>query len=133
MKIYNYLFYKSYLLARNSKNFEDMPALGGSIFVIACVMFNIFAILLFFEGLGLKISFSFKKEYEYIFSLFLVLMLLFYYQYKGRYKKIVEYYEEKMGHNKQLHPLIVIVLYYIVSFCLVLLAGMYRNNDGIFK
>ncbi len=29
MKIYNYLFYKSYQMGERSKNFEGMPILGG--------------------------------------------------------------------------------------------------------
>ena len=42
MRIYNYLYYKTYLLAQRSKNFDDIPVLGGMLFVIPCFMFNIF-------------------------------------------------------------------------------------------
>ena len=133
MRIYNYLFYKSYQLAQHSRNFDDMPAVGAIIFVVVCLMFNIFAIIFFLEGLGLIGHFAFNKEYKYIFSLFLVVLVLIYYLYKGRYKKIIEHYEQKNGNNVQLHPIIVIVIYYVISFFIGMLAAMYKNQDWIFK
>lgn len=132
MRIYNYLFYKTYVLALRSKNFDDIPALGGLIFVVLCVMFNIFTLAFLFEGLGIIDDISFKKEYKYVFSLALVLLLLCYYMYKGRYKKIVSYYEQKNKGESQLHPIIVIIIYYGISFCLGMLAAMYKNHDWIF-
>jgi hypothetical protein len=65
MRVYNYLFYKSYQLALRSKNFDDMPTLGGIIFVVACIMFNIFTVSLALEGFGIS-NISFKKEYKYL-------------------------------------------------------------------
>lgn len=32
MRIYNYLFYKTYILAKHSRNFDDTPVYGGIIF-----------------------------------------------------------------------------------------------------
>jgi len=132
MRIYNYLFYKTYVLALRSKNFDDIPALGGLIFVVLCVIFNIFTLAFLFEGLGIIDDVSFKKEYKYVFSLALVLLLLWYYMYKGRYKKIVSYYEQKNKGESQLHPIIVIIIYYGISFGLGMLAAMYKNHDWIF-
>lgn len=132
MRIYNYLFYKTYVLALRSKNFDDIPALGGLIFVVLCVMFNIFTLTFLFEGLGIIDDVSFKKEYKYVFSLTLVLLLLWYYMYKGRYKKIVSYYEQKNKGESQLYPIIVIIIYYGISFGLGMLAAMYKNHDWIF-
>ncbi|HCY41796.1 MAG TPA: hypothetical protein DHV48_10640 [Prolixibacteraceae bacterium] len=132
MRIYNYLFYKSYLLAQRSRNFDDIPVLGGMIFVIACVMFNIFAISFVLEGAGL-IDIDFKEKYKYPFSFGLIGILLFYYLYKGRYKKIVEKYSESSKNGLQIHPILVIIFYYLISFFNMLIAGMYKNNDWIFS
>lgn len=131
MRIYNYLFYKSFSLAQRSKNFEDMPALGGVLFVAPCFFLNIFTIIGLLEGLNVDTHIEFKKEYKYIFSLSIVVLLLFYYLYKGRYKKIIGSFEQKKGGIK-LHPVIVIIIYYGISIFLMFLAATYKNNDWIF-
>ena len=132
MRVYNYLFYKSYLLAKRSKNFDDMPTLGGIIFVVACIMFNIFTITIFLEGVGFLEGYPFKEKYKYPFVFSLVLIVLFYYLYKGRYKRIIEKYEEIYKGKNQIHPILVIIFYYLISFGLLLLAGLYKNHDWIF-
>lgn len=133
MRVYNYLFYKSYQLAVRSKNFDDMPVLGGIIFVVACVMFNIFTISLVLEGFGI-IDISFKKEYKYPFALVLVLVILMYYLLNGRYKNIIKKYEDKERKLvKGVHPIFVIIIYYGISFGLMLLAGLFKNGDWIFS
>jgi len=132
MRIYNYLFYKSYLLAKQSKNFDDIPALGGIIFVVACLMFNLFTITMILDSIGVIEESLFRKEYKFIFSILLVVIVLFYYLYNGKYKKIIEYYKKKNVEKVQLHPAVVIFIYYSISFGLLLLAGMYKNHDWIF-
>lgn len=133
MSVYNYLFYKSYQLAVRSKNFDDMPVLGAIIFVVACVMFNIFTISLILEGLGV-IDISFKKEYKFPFSIVLVLIILMYYRHKDRYNNIIKKYENRereLGQGN--HPVIVIIFYFIISFAVMLLAGLFKNGDWIFS
>lgn len=131
MRIYNYLFYKSYLLAQRSKNFDDVPVLGGLVFVILCFILNIFTVIGLLEGLDIDTHIEFKREYKYIFSLSIVVLLLLYYIYKGRYKRIIERFEQKDAGLK-LHPVIVIIVYYGISIFLMLLAATYKNRDWIF-
>lgn len=131
MIVYNYLFYKSYILAKRSRNFDDMPVLGGIIFVVACVMFNIFTIAQVLEGLGVM-DVEFKERYKFPFALILVGIMLGYYLFKGRYKIIIEKYEQSKRGKPQLHPIFVIIIYYGISFGLLLLAGLYKNQDWIF-
>jgi hypothetical protein len=131
MRIYNYLFYKTYLLSQRSKNFDNVPALGGLLFVAPCLMFNIFTIFGLLDAWGVNTSIEFKKEYKFIFSMSLVVILLLYYLYKGRYKRIIEKFEQKKK-GILIHPIIVIITYYGISFGLLLLAGMYKNHDWIF-
>lgn len=132
MKIYNYLFYKTYLLTQRSKNFEDMPALGGLLFVAACLMFNIFTVFGLLDAWGVNTGIEYQKEYKFIFSVSLVVFLLLYYLYKGRYKRIIEKFEQKKK-GISMHPIIVIIVYYGISFGLLLFAGMYKNHDWIFN
>ena len=131
MIIYNYLFYKTYLLTQRSKNYEDVPYLGGIMVVAVCVMFNIFTVVGLLNAWGVNTGIEFKKENKYIFVFSLMGFLFLYYLYKGRYKKIIEKFKQKERGIK-LHPVIVIVIYYVVSFGLLLLAGMYKNHDWIF-
>lgn len=133
MKIYNYLFFKGYQMAIRSRNFDGIPVLGAIFFVVMCIMFNIFTVFLFLEGLGL-VDVSFKNEYKLPFAFGLVLMILFYYLYKERYREVLKRYEQKeKARDKGLHPILVFVIYYGISFGLMLLAGLYKNGDWIFS
>lgn len=131
MRIYNYLFYKTYILAKHSRNFDDTPVLGGIIFVVACMMFNTFTVAQVLEGVGVM-DVEFKDKYKFPFAFALVGLFLGYYLFKGRYKKIIEKYNSNKSGKFQLHPIFVIIIYYGVSFCLLLLAGLYKNQDWIF-
>ncbi|WP_285010111.1 hypothetical protein [Pedobacter faecalis] len=109
-----------------------MPVLGAIVFVVVCVMFNIFTVLLFLEALGWA-DVSFNKEYKLPFAIGLVLVILFYYSYKGRYKRILEKHEkQERVRGAGLHPVLAFVVYYGISFGLMLLAGLYKNGDLIF-
>jgi len=84
------------------------------------------------DSIGVIEESLFRKEYKFIFSILLVVIVLFYYLYNGKYKKIIEYYKKKNVEKVQLHPAVVIFIYYSISFGLLLLAGMYKNHDWIF-
>jgi hypothetical protein len=133
MWIYNFLFYKSFILSQKSKNFDDIPALGGMLFVVLCVMLNIFTIIGLIEGFGFKTGITFSKPYQFPFALALVGLLLFYYLYKGRYKKIVKHYEQRAGFITQLHPIIVVIIYFGLSILLMFLAAAFKNHQWIFE
>ena len=131
MRIYNYLFYKSFVLAKKSKNFDDFPVFGGLIWTILCLTLNIGAALLFIQGIGMNIEFDIV-QYRWFFALGLEGLLLFYYLYKGKYKKIIKYYQEKEKNSTSIHPIIVIMCYYIVSVGLIFFAGFFKNKIWIF-
>ena len=102
--------------------------------MIFCVMMNIFTILFILEGLGILTEITFEKKFKMPFTVVLVLLLLWYYLYKNRYKKIVEKYNNiENDFIKSVHPILVILVYSIVSFGLVLLAGMFKNHYWIFQ
>lgn len=132
MSIYNYLFFKSYLLAQRSRNFDDVPILGGILFVIPCVMFNLFALFFLLEGFGIIDNIKLPEKYKFIFTGGLVILLLLYYFIGGNYKKIISKYEEKLRNKKQLHPLLVFFIYYSLSFAVLLISALFKNQDWIF-
>lgn len=76
MMIYDYLFFKGYQLAVRSRNFDGMEVLGAIMFVIPCIMLNIFTVFLLLEALGWA-EVSFEKEYKFPFVLGIVLTTLF--------------------------------------------------------
>jgi hypothetical protein len=122
MIIYNYLFYASYKLAEKTRKFDDFPLLGGIPVVALCVMFNIFTIVQLVQNFGFLTYLDFTKNYKYPFVIGLILLLIFYYWYNGRYKKIMSYYASKT--HKKLHPILVIISYYIVSIILLVLVNI---------
>ncbi|MGE8292524.1 MAG: hypothetical protein ACN6ON_12625 [Sphingobacterium sp.] len=133
MKIYNYLFYKGYQMAVRSGNYQDIPVFGALLYAALCLMFNIFTLLFLLEGANI-VSISFPKQYRFVLSAVLFGILLFYYLFRGRYKKIIEKYErrEEIGYRK-IEPILVIVFYVVLNFGLLLLAGLYRHGEWIFK
>jgi hypothetical protein len=123
---------------QKSRNFDDTPVFGGILFIILCVMLNIFTIIEFLDGIGflksigLKTGITISKPYQFPFALALIISLLFYYQYKGRYKKIIEHYEGKRGFIMQLHPIIVMLIYLVSSFLILAIAGAFKNHQWFF-
>jgi len=135
--IYDYLFFKSYQLAKRSKNFDDAPVLGGIWGVIPCFMFTLFTVMFLIDGFfksHLSNSTAFIKQFKYIFAGLLICALLLYFRRNQRWKKIIARYEDKEAKSRvRIHAIVVLVITYVFSFVLLLLAGMYKNGDGIFK
>lgn len=130
--IYDYLFYKSYQLAKKSKNFEDTPVLGGIWGVMLGFMFNVFTVLLVIDG-ALGSSLSANRIFtigKYVFAGLWVLTMFLYFKHKGRWTKIVTKYEMKEKETgKSVHPIIILLAYYVISFALGTLASMYKTGD----
>lgn len=136
--IYDYLFYKGYQLAKKSKNWEDTPMLFAIGIIGWCIILNLGTLLFLIEGLNKgNLEFggviSFLNHFRYIFGVVVVLLIWLYYSYKGRWKRIIVKFEAKEeGRKNNIHPVIIIVAAYIVSFLLGMFAAMYKNGDGIF-
>lgn len=73
------------------------------------------------------------KEFKLTFTIGLVLVILLYYLYKGKYKRVLEKCEQyERVHGIGLHPVLVFIIYYGLSFVVMLLAGLYKNGHWIF-
>jgi len=134
MKIYDIIFYASYKIMKKSRNFDDFPVLGGVIYVSSNIILNLITVLIFLDRLiNINIQ-SFFSQPKYslgkiISASLIVILPMVYYSWKGRYKKIIQYYDNK----KMISNWLIIILSIIVSFVLLLLAGMFRNRDWIFR
>jgi len=99
--------------------------------VVPCLMFNVFTIFGLLDAWGVIAGIEFEKEFQFVSCSLLVVALLLYYLHRGRYKRIVLRIEQKKC-RMLLHPVIVVLLYYVVSVGLLFLAGLYKNRDWIF-
>jgi hypothetical protein len=133
MRIYNYLFFKGHQLAVLSKNFDDLPIFGAMVYVVPCVMFNIFTVFLLLEGFEVA-RIPPKNEYRFVFAILLFSLIYLYYWFGGRYKRIILHYEQIEKKNEGgWHPLIVIILFCGTSFMIGFLAALFKNGDWIFS
>lgn len=130
--IYDYLFYKSYQLAKKSKNWEDTPILLGVMIVGSCLIFNIGTIICLVDGMGFVKYSGFDNKYRYIVGAIVTLCVGIYYSRKNIYMKILERYERKRQGKNNLLPIVVVLFYCIVSILLLVLSAMYKNGDGFF-
>lgn len=132
IKIYDIIFYASYKIMKKSKNFDDFPVLGGVIYVSVCLLLNIGTVLLLLERIFNISLLNFSPERysigKIIFATLIVILPMVYYNWKGRYKKIIQYYNNK----KMISNWVIVIFFIIVSFILLLLAGLFRNRDWIF-
>lgn len=137
--MYNYLFYKGYQLAKMSKNWENSPLLFAIMIISWCVILNLGTLLFFVEGLHSRsLDFggfiSFLNSYRYIFGLMVVILVYFYYYGNNRWRRILDNYEAiEKDKKSRIHPLVVVLFFYVFSFLLGLVAAMFKNGDGIFR
>ena len=132
MKIYDLLFYASYKLAQKSRNFDDTPVLGGIVMVSGCILINIITFFLLLSGFHIYTLHVSSHRYtvkSVLGGILFMAFLLIYYKWKGRYKRILAKYENK----KTLHPWLIVIIYWFISFVLVNLAAFFKNRAWIFS
>lgn len=134
MRIYNILFFHIYELALHSKSNRDMPMFIAISVITLCFMFNVGSIIFILQGAQLIADINlFPKSGKIIGGLLFLGLITGYYLYKNRYKAIYEVYKSK--HRKPFKAwisVLIVVAYYLVSFGILLLAGLYKNHDWIF-
>jgi hypothetical protein len=132
--VYDYLFYKSYQLAKKLKDWEDTPVYFATIVVGVCAILNFASLLFLLEGLSGNNSrfidiFSFAKRFKYIFASILMFLFWLFYSYNDRGEKICKKIElkEKIKNNPA-NPVIVIILAYVLSIVLINISSMYKHH-----
>lgn len=133
MKVYNILFYYIYELALRSKSNRDMPMFITVTVITLCVMFNVFSFFFLLEGMGILEVEYFKKEYRFIGASVFLVLVASYYLYNGRYKKIYgNFVKQRSKKPSTFKAIAIVILFYILSFVGLVIAGMFRNQTWIF-
>lgn len=133
MRIYDYLFYHIYELALRSESNREMPMFIVVPVISLCIMFNIFTLYFLFEGLGILNSIPYNKEYRFLGTSVLLILVTIYYLPKRRYKTIYDnFVRNRKSPPKLVYSILVVIVYYVLSFTLLLIAGMYKNQAWIF-
>lgn len=129
MRIYHYLFYKSYLLGRKSRNFDDVPILGGIVFVCLCLILNLSSIMLILIKFGIIDDIKLSKTHKYVLATVIVGLVYFYFAFRGKYKKIIKYYDEKERlRRRSPNAILIIGAYFIISCVIIFLCAKYNNG-----
>lgn len=137
LKIYDTLFYFAYTLALRSKANRESPLYFSTLVVLLCLMFNAGTIIFILEGAGLlpyNASGIFDRKYRFIGVAVFILIVYFLYAFNGRHKHVYE----KFSKERAIQPstsfaVFIVILFYIVSFLLLLFAGLYKNKSWIFS
>ena len=95
MKFYDFLFYAGYKQGIKSRNYNDIPILGGMVPVSFCLCLNFATLYVILLDLSLLKAVDLDKILGIILGILWAASLYFYYAYKGRYKRIIEKIERK--------------------------------------
>ena len=136
MKIYDLLFYATYKVMRRSPRFNGTPVFGSAIYIGLCFHFNLCAIYFILHGFNL-LTIKLPKEIDtlgsILYGLLILLLLFLYYKRNNRYKWILSKYENKRLLNSYLlSPFLIIIIYYTISFLIMLIAAMFMKRAWIF-
>lgn len=135
MRIFNHLFFHTYELALNSESNRDMPMLITIPIITLCFMFNVGALIFILQGVHIITATNFfPKSGKIVGGLLFIGWIAGYYLYKNRYKAIHQTY--KLKYNRPFNvwkSMLIVIAYYLVSFGGLLLAGLYKNHDWIFR
>ncbi|MGI6862647.1 hypothetical protein ACMYZ8_03970 [Bacteroides sp. KG156] len=114
MKLYDFLFYASYKQGIKSRNYDDIPILGGILSVSFCLMMNFITLLVVIHRLFGINFFEFDKIGIIIFAIIWVALLYYYYNYKERHRRIIEKIERKKDYIRFYNmPYLLVIFMYI--------------------
>lgn len=101
-----------------------------------CFIFNVGAIIFFLQGSGIlgdRETNYFSKETQLIGALISVGVVSAYYLIGKRHQAIYQRLKEKyIEPPKTWYSILVVVIHYILSFGLLLIMALYKNQDWIF-
>ena len=126
--MYKPLIIHSIRLALRNSYHADMPIFVPLMMVSVCLMFNFGTLIFLFEGLNQKFDFDFPNKYLFAIITILVVFLLFFYKNKS-YKSLLIQAQNKKEKTSTTKSIIVVGLYYALSFLCLLISGMFKNGD----
>lgn len=131
MKLYNILFYYSYLAGMRSHNFEGMPVLAGLMMIIPNFSLHVATIIFLLETLGIPtVDYLMISEvYTALFFSILAIALYIYYSYKGRYRRVIDYYDEVGSAFWKRHPVLVYAISVTLSGIVFFIIAIWVNEN----
>jgi uncharacterized membrane protein YfcA len=126
--IYDRLFFHAYNISSKSKSNKDMPIFWPLMVVMACFIFNIYTLFFLLDGLQVMTTPD-TEGLEWFLVLLILGLLALYFLWNKKYKKIAT----SRPFPKRWQSALFIAAFFIISFLLALLAGMYKNHDGVFR
>ena len=121
LRIYDYVFYAEYKVGISTRNYDDVPIIGGAIPIVMSFGLNVVTIILTLHHIGIDLGFPSINKYVLVPSL--LGGLYAYYAYKGRDKRIVEKYDRKRKEAKYLLyrlPYFAVMALYVVPSVVIL-------------
>lgn len=131
MKLYNMLFYYSYLAGMRSHNYEGMPVMAGLTMVMPNFCLHVATVMFLLEPLGIPAVdyLLVNKVYAALFFIILAITWYLYYYYKGRYRRVIEHYDEVGSAFWKRHPIWLYVISVSVSFIVLLIVAIWVNEN----
>ncbi len=131
--IYNFLFFKAYKQVIKSRNFDEFPVFGASIYVTLVLILNLLSLLCILERNKIVSLNDLLHSYlRYIIPITILFLVWLYYTLITRRTNIIERLNKKQNWLYNLPGWLVFFIYYFTSGFILLLTAMYKNNDWIF-
>lgn len=119
MCFYDFLFYASYKQGIKSRNYHDIPILGGILAVSFCLLMNVITMWIIMGKL-FDFHLKFNQVSKTIFAVVWVALLYFYYSYNGRYRTIIEKYDRKKEYIRFYNMPYVLVIFMHMGIAIML-------------
>ena len=134
MRFYDFLFYASYKQGIKSRNYNDIPILGGMVPVSFCFCLNFATLYVILLDLSLLKAVDLDKIFGIILGILWAASLYFYYAYKGRYKRIIEKIERKKDYIRyyNIPYILVIFIYMAIAISILAIVGYVFIYKDIF-
>lgn len=122
MFFYDFLFYAAYKQGIKSRNYSDIPILGGIFPVAFCLASNLTSLYVIVIKLFHIESYHIGTFPKIIFGFLFVGLLYFYYRYNERYRRIIEKYDRKRKSSRFYDLPYVLVLFMYIAIAALILA-----------
>jgi len=130
--LYKHLFFHAHSLSLNYGSSKDMPYFFSLTIVALCFMFNVQTMFFLLETFDI-VPYIFKREYKWFFPFLFLAIIYGSYMYKERYKLVYQELLSIYGNPNKWTSISIVILYYVLSFIILLITGMYKNGDWIFS
>jgi hypothetical protein len=113
----------------NSAGIVKLPTFWPIIIVAVCFVMNVLTVAFVCVKLGVIADVPFGKVYNLIYATVALLIVTAYYSPKYRRKRLLKNYA-KMNIRASI---MVVLVSYILSVLLLMIAAMYKNGNGVFS